>query len=133
MEGGGVVGMGGGRGVCEWSGLGVNGCAVCEVEMWEGGRTALEKTSIAPKSVWVVSVEMGPRSVVFGRVWTYEGAEEWRARDRWGHGAGEMRGWRCDGWRIGGRECGGDCLAARIYSVDRRARRRGMLGGVIVT
>ena len=35
------------------------------------GAGALEKTSMAPKSVWVDSVEAGPRSVVVG----VEGAE----------------------------------------------------------
>jgi len=50
---------------------------VCGGGVWTWGeRTALEKMSMAPKSVWVGSVEVGPRSVVFWRVWE----EEWRAR-----------------------------------------------------
>lgn len=84
------------------------------------------------KSVWVVSVEVGPRSVVLGKLWAGEGTEEWKARDWWGQEVPRMGWWRCDGWSLGGGECGDGCLAARMYSVDRRARRRAMLGGAIV-
>lgn len=103
------------------------------------GAGALEKTSMALKSVWVDSVEVGPRSVVGGReaergvrvvervrVW-------WRAEVGWGGcvvwwvvgGLGDERRFgRCGGWRRGRVE--------RIVSVALRARRRGMLGAGIV-
>ncbi len=105
------------------------------------GAGALENTSMVLKSVWVDSVEVGPRSVVVGGeeaesgVGVVERVRAWRRRlVVWG-GCGEGR--------LGMGECGEKCLGRCdgcgrrervdwITSVALRARRRGMLGAVMV-
>lgn len=59
------------------------------------GAGALEKTSMALKSVWVDSVEVGPRSLVWG---TVVGVEErrWWVVERGREVNGKSRGW--GGW-----------------------------------
>ncbi len=97
-------------------------------------RTALEKTSMAPKSVCVVSVEMGPRSVVLGRVWADEVGEVWRVR------CWCVRGWWECGWWVCGFGRWARCwrsgwVLVLMVSVARRARRRwgvGVGGGMVV-
>ena len=94
------------------------------------GAGVLENTSMVLKSVWVDSVEVGPREVVGGG------------------GEGESRGVvveRARAWLrmlVGEGECGEKCLGGwggfwrrgrvdRIIAVALRARRRGMLGAAM--
>ena len=104
------------------------------------GAGALEKTSMEPKSVWVDSVEVGPRSVVVGgeaergagvvvrvRAWLRTLVDWAGCRERC-LGKGECEEKCFDGcgicWRRG--------RVLRIASVALRARRRGMLGAGMV-
>ena len=105
------------------------------------GAGALENTSMALKSVWVVSVEVGPRSVVAGGeegesgVGVVERVRAWLRALVVGGGCGE--------WRLGRGGCDekflGRCGACwrrgrvdRIVSVALSARRRGTLGAAMV-
>lgn len=94
-------------------------------------RTVFEKTSMLPKSVCVVSVDVGPRSLLFGMVSRNVGAEEVKVRVimRWEHcfcidgREGVVEGREVD-WRRGRR-----VEEALMVSVARRERRRGRVGG----
>ena len=105
------------------------------------GAGALENTSMVLKSVWVDSVEVGPRSVVVGGEEAESGVgvvERGRVR-LWGLVVRRERGGRLVGWgqyeekglgRWGG--CWRRGRVGRIASVALRARRRGMLGASMV-
>lgn len=116
--------------------------SVRQASMEAVGAGALENTSMVLKSVWVGSVEVGPRSVVGGdeevggrRWWVVVRVRAWRRSLMGGSGCGECR----LGMRKGDEKClgmwwgfGWKGRVDWIASVAWRARRRGMLGACMV-